>query len=240
MGLDKLLQRGVPRDSYFARPHVAFDRLERLQAENVFGVDRIRVAAQGLDPGDAQRARAKLNRRSRRRPYSGPELGRLIESARKGEVAPAALLRVGKRLRACAGRGDETLQKTRGDGRLAAAFLRPAQDRLGRPERGDEIMRRLADSPLRRREAERGAHRPVEKGVGVDRGRPDRFVEARQQHAIEAEQARFEQAEDLQARVAAARRRSARSGPKSSASKGSSPAPHPARRPTSIGSGCGS
>ena len=78
------------------------------------------------------------------------------------------------------------------------------------PSARDEIMRRLADAPLRRRKAERGAHRPVEKGVGLDRGRPDRFVEARQKHAIEAQETRFEQAEDLQAWVSAACRRSAR------------------------------
>ena len=58
-------------------------------------------------------------------------------------------------------------------------------------------MRRLADAPLRRGKAERGAHRSVEKGVGLDCGRPDRFVEARQKHAIEAQETRFEQTEDL-------------------------------------------
>ena len=71
-------------------------------------------------------------------------------------------------------------------------------------------MRRLADTPLRRGQAQRGAHRPVEKGVGLDRGRPDRFVEARQKHAIEAQETRFEEAEDHEARVSASRRRSAR------------------------------
>ena len=180
---------------------------ERLQAENVFGIDRVRVAPQRLDPGDAERPGTVLYRRARRRPWRGPERVRLIERAREGEIAPAAFLSVADRLRARAGGGREALQKTRGDGRLAAALLRPAQDRLARPERGDEIMRGLADSPFRRREAERGAHRPVEEGVGLDRRRPDRFVEARQQHAIELEQARLEETEDLQARVTAVRRR---------------------------------
>src|SRR4029077_12631251 len=92
----------------------------------------------------------------------------------------------------------------------AAAFLRPAQDRLARPERADEIVRRLADAPLGRRQAQRGAHRPVEKGVGLNRGRPYRFVEARQKHTIEAQETRFEEAQDLQAWVSAARRRSTR------------------------------
>ena len=73
-------------------------------------------------------------------------------------------------------------------------------------------MRRLADAPLRRRQAERRAHRPIEKGVGLDRGRPDRLVEACQKHAIEAQETRFEEAQDHKARVSAARRRSARRG----------------------------
>ena len=128
------------------------------------------------------------------------------------EIALAALLGLSHRLAHRAARRDDALEKAGRDSRLAAPLLRPAQDRLARSERRDEVMRGLADAPLRRREPERGAHRPVEKGVGLDRGRPDFLVEARQKGAIEAEEARFEQAEDLEARVAAARRRSADRG----------------------------
>ena len=198
----------MPGNSRFPRTDVALDRLERLQAEDVFGVDRVGVASQGLDAGDAQAPADEARPEDAAPAFARARLFRLIERAREGEIELAALLGVRNRLRACAGRGGEALQKTRGDGRLAAALLRPAQDRLARPERSDEIMRRLADAPLWRGETERGAHRPVEKGVGLDSRRPDRFVEARQQHAIEAEQARLEEAEDLEARVAAARRRS--------------------------------
>ena len=73
-------------------------------------------------------------------------------------------------------------------------------------------MRRLPDPPLRRGKPQFGAHRPVEKGVRVDRGRPDLLVEACDKDAVEREQARFEQAENIQAGMAAAGRRGADAG----------------------------
>ncbi len=73
-------------------------------------------------------------------------------------------------------------------------------------------MRRLPDPPLRRREPQLGAHRPVEEGVRVDCGRPDLLVEAGEQRAVEGQQARFEQAEDPEARMGAAGRRRANAG----------------------------
>ena len=52
--LGKFLQRRVPRFAGLARPKVALDRLQRLQMEDELGVDRVRVAPQGLDAGYAQ------------------------------------------------------------------------------------------------------------------------------------------------------------------------------------------
>ena len=48
ISFDKLLQCGVPSHPRFAGPNLAFDSLERLQSEDIFGVDRIRIAAQSL------------------------------------------------------------------------------------------------------------------------------------------------------------------------------------------------
>ena len=67
----KFLQRRVPRFAGLARPEVALDRIQRLQMENELGVDRVRVAPQGLDAGHAQAPRAKRDRRARRRPWGG-------------------------------------------------------------------------------------------------------------------------------------------------------------------------
>ncbi len=83
IGFNKLLQRGVPGNACFARSDVALDRLERLQSENIFGVDRVRIAAQNLDSRDAQGFRAEFKRRTRRRRSSlRLEISRPISSAR--------------------------------------------------------------------------------------------------------------------------------------------------------------
>src|SRR4029077_10505229 len=79
ISLDKQLQRCVPGHSRFTRPNLAFDSLERLQSENIFGVDRIRIAAQSLDSSDAERFGAEFNGRARRRSSLGLEIGRSIE-----------------------------------------------------------------------------------------------------------------------------------------------------------------
>ena len=71
-------------------------------------------------------------------------------------------------------------------------------------------MRGLADAPLGRGEAELFAHRAVEKGVGLRRRRPHGFIKARQQQPVEAQQARLQQTENGQPRVACALRRRAR------------------------------
>ena len=154
------------------------------EPQNALGVDRVRIAPQGLDPGDAERARAQFDRRARRRPLRParpPPAGRARGRSRDRLAAP-----LGRLDRLCAGRRLDPQEKARGDGRLAAALLRAAEDRLAGAERGDKVMRRLPDAPLGRREPELGAHRSVEKGVGLDRGRPDLFVEPGQQRAVEA------------------------------------------------------
>ncbi len=125
------------------------------------------------------------------------------------EVDVAAAL---GRLDRCAARRADPLQKAGGDGRLAGALPRPAEDRLARAERGDKVVRRLADTPLRGRKSELGPHRAVEKGVGLDRRRPDFFVESCDERAVEGEEARFEQTQDLEPRMAALRVRGSNAG----------------------------
>ena len=62
-------------------------------------------------------------------------------------------------------------------------------------------MRRLAEFALRRSQAQRGAHGPVEKSVGACLRRPNRLVEAAKQHHIGVDKARLEKPEDLEARM---------------------------------------
>ena len=66
------------------------DRRQRLQPQDALGVDRIGVAAQRLDAGDAELARAQLDRRLRRRARRRRATARAVERAREVEIAPAA------------------------------------------------------------------------------------------------------------------------------------------------------
>ncbi len=63
----------------------------------------------------------------------------------------------------------------------------------------------LADAPLRRGQAKLGAHRAVEEAIGLAARRPDGFVQPRHDEAVDADQARFEQPENLQTRMCARR-----------------------------------
>ncbi len=67
-------------------------------------------------------------------------------------------------------------------------------------------MRRQADAPLRRRQAELGAHGPAEPGPGVHLGRPGPFVEAAEDEQVHVLQARLQRSPDRQARMAAVTR----------------------------------
>src|SRR5208283_3252358 len=62
-----------------------------------------------------------------------------------------------------------------------------------------EIMRRLANFALRRRQSQGGAHGPVEKSVGARLRRPYGLVEAAKQKNVGVDEARFEKPEDLEA-----------------------------------------
>ena len=201
------LQRRVPKVADLARSDHWADRRERLQLEDPLGEDRVGVATQGLDAGDAEAVRPQRQRRLRFGAAARPIGGGAVERLGEREIARAA--RLGGGVCGLAGDGGDALEKARSDGRRAAALARAADDRFARAERGDEIVRGLADAPFRRRQAERGAHRAVEEGVGLGGRRPDGLVEPGDEREVEGEQPRFEQAEDLQARVGSARRRRA-------------------------------
>ncbi len=83
----------------------------------------------------------------------------------------------------------------------AVAFAGAAQNHFAFAHGLREIMRRLAEFALRRRQAQRGAHGPVEKSVGACLRRPNRLVEAAKQYDIGVDKARLEKPEDLEARM---------------------------------------
>ena len=57
------------------------------------------------------------------------------------------------------------------------------------------------DHTLRRRQAQSGAHGPVEKSVGARLRWPNCLVEAAKQYDIDVDKSRFEKPKDLEARM---------------------------------------
>ena len=101
----------------------------------------------------------------------------------------------------------QPLQEPRRHHGRPVALLRPGDDHVVGPESLHEIVRRLADAALGRRKADAGAHGPVEKRVGDRARRPCALVEPAQHDPIHRQEPRFEQAEDLDAAMRRAGRR---------------------------------
>ena len=89
----EILERPVPGLARLARTELPLDGAEDRKAKNPLGVDRIRVAPQRLDPRDAERARALLDRRAGcwRRAWPATFSGLSSARAQARYVRPAPL-----------------------------------------------------------------------------------------------------------------------------------------------------
>ena len=122
--------------------------LELIETKHVTGENRIRVAQQGLDRGDAQLSRLVRRRNQGCGTRHGRGHARRVEAIGEPEIMPTASLRLLPAPRP--GDGLEPLQEPRGDG-VRALRLERARDEAARSAAsGDEIMRRLPDAPLGR------------------------------------------------------------------------------------------
>ena len=181
----------VPRS---AAPGGAAIGSSGVELQDVARIDRIGVAHQRLDLGDAERCAGTAPGRAAAPGARSGGAGAASSSAAR-EAAAARSPRSTRRAQTVvADEGLEALQEARRHRRRAAALCGARDHHVRRAERLDEIVRRLADAPLRRRQAERGAHRPVEEGVGLVARRPDALVEPAEHDAVDVEEARFEQA----------------------------------------------
>ena len=167
------------------------------------GVDRIGVAAQRFDPRHRQFFRPQFERRCRRGTLQWRRQGRGVR--RRARSQPVLSTRAQIPENRHAGERFHALQETRGRRWRAAAFFRAAQHDFRRAETLRKIMGGLADAPLRRGQAELGAHRAVEEAIGLAARRPDGFVQPRHDEAVDADQARFEQPENFETRMRARR-----------------------------------
>ena len=208
-GPREILQRPVPDVAEAGGGERWANRRQWREAQDALGVDRVGVAAQGLDAGDAEPARPQRHGRRRRRALRGRRRLGAVEGPRPVQVgAPARPQRLGRL--AC--ERLDAAEEARGDGRRAAAFFRARQHGVAPGECGDEILRGLTDAPLRRRQAEIDAHLPVEEGVAVRRRRPHGLVEAGEHDAVEVQQPRLQEAEQRHAGMASGPRRGPRRG----------------------------
>ena len=128
------------------------DRVERLQSENMLGVDGVGIAQPVLDLGDRKARRPRRARRLRRRLRRRFAVLRPIERARPGEISLAAL----ERRLASARR-----RRRRGAARSATApsarrrsWRRGVRITSRAPSSLREIVRGEADAALRQIEAE--------------------------------------------------------------------------------------
>src|ERR1700730_13212672 len=121
-----------------------------------------------------------------------------MDCPRKAEIIVSALT---ARLPFLVAKRRHALKEPRRHHGRAVAFAGTAQNHFAFAHGLREIMRRLAEFALRRSEAQRGAHGPVEKSVGACLGRPNRLIEAAKQYDIDVDEAPLEKPEDLEARM---------------------------------------
>ena len=197
----------MQRRAAVGRAELGLQRIERLQPEDAPRVESVGIAPPLLDARDREPRRPRLERR--RRLGTRPRLVGVgpVERVGPGEVAAPAALDVFRRRRGAARlvaeQRVEPRQPARRHGRRAALALGAGQQHALGAQRRGKVVRRQADAALRLRQAERGAHRPVDPRAGLDRRRPGALVQAAQHQKVGALQARFERSPDGEARMAA-------------------------------------
>ena len=184
---------GVDDVAALGRARRRVDLIERRQAQDALGVDRIRIAQPVLDVGHRQARRPRGARRRRRRARRGRDLFRVVQRARAAEVEVAA---VDHRLPLRPGNGGEALDEARWNGRRAGNLGGAGEDHVARAEQLSKIVSRKPDAALGQVEAELLAHRAAEPGVGPAFRRPCSLDESPENHAIAFGQPRFERPED--------------------------------------------
>ncbi|MNV16469.1 hypothetical protein D3C71_1072320 [compost metagenome] len=178
-----------------------------VQAQHPLGVDGVGVAHPALDAGDIEAARAPLDRRARGGAWgeTGGAGGRGVQGA--GPVGQACGRRDGDRGGRSVGAACQHFQPpqpARAHGGLAAASLAVDQDGFVGAGGLDEVLRRLAQTPLGRGQTQGLPHRPRQEGINRGGAGPDAFLQPGQDHAVGAGQAGLDGPQNAQARVGGA------------------------------------
>ena len=166
---DEFVERLVDRDAELGPAGIGIELVERLEPEDVAGVDRIGVAQPGLDLGDRQLARARGERRARRGRRQRPVVrGWSISSAgrRRSRARPSAPS-------SPTARSTASSRNSQRDGTVGTPSLPrgAGQRHLRRADRLGKIVRGDADRALRHGDAEFLAHLPRHPRVVAGRAR---------------------------------------------------------------------
>ena len=186
------------------------DGIERVEPQDIFGVDRVGIAQPVLDRGHRQFQGPRRARRLRRGLRDRLDLVGPVQLAGKADIFLAGGVRG---LPALLARDRfQPVQEARGHRGRAADLGGMAEDDVVGAEQLREIVRGEADAPLRQIEAELMPHRPAQPRIDPRRRRPDAFDQPADDDAVGLRQPRFQRAIDLQSeRWSASGRRTMRS-----------------------------
>ena len=197
--LGEFTKRFVDRRAAIGRRQRHVDGIERVELENVAGIDGVGIAQPVLDRGDRELCRTRLARRLGLRLLDRLDLRGLVDRAGVANILVAGRLR---RFPALLARdGFQPVQEARGDGRSTADLGRMGEDHVLMAEQLSEVVRRKADAALRKVETEFVTHRPAQPGIDARRRRPHGFDQPAQDDAVGFRQPRFQLAEDVELRA---------------------------------------
>lgn len=177
-------------------------RVERAEAEDLAGVDRVRIADQGLDSGNGEPVRAGGDRRAGRGAgRCGNRRGGRVERGSERQPMGAAGAHRGQRRGAVplwqAGEQvRQAVQPARGDGFRLGIADGAGQHDLGRGDGLLIVMRGQADLAFGQQKAEIVPHLAVQPGVRRGLRRPDSVVEAAEDDEIGLGRAGLQRAAD--------------------------------------------
>ena len=150
------------------------DGVERIEPQNILGIDGVGVAQPVLDRRNGKPRRTRVDGRRWPRPLRRLDNARLIECARQFDDAMAPRQHMAPALGA--GNRGHALDEARGHRWRAGELGGAGQNDFGRAERLREVMRGEADAALGRVKAKVAAHWPRQPRIAARLRRPGGFV----------------------------------------------------------------
>src|SRR5579885_476999 len=165
-------------------------RIELLKAQDFARIDRVWIAPQRLDFGHTEPRWPQRDWRTGQRPFARAGRRRPVKLLGQPQIKFAACT---ARFPNLAAKRCHALQKTGGDRWRAVALAGTGENHFAPAKRLGEVMRCLTELPLGRREAQGGAHRPVEECIGARLRRPDCLIKPAEHNQRGIKEPRFKE-----------------------------------------------